>query len=624
MRLNRLFLMATFIICFAGMLMAQTEPVRYAVIVGLADYPGEYSDLTYTYYDAIDIREALLKDPDWKDENITLLLDGAATSDGIKNAIDDMAEKATEQDTCVFFYAGHGNYGTDLEPVDEADGQDEYLCAHDQDICDDDFANWIEAIPSNNIILLIDSCFSGGLYKNQSDDLKIRSRGPRKKKIVKNDSFIDDLFNRKKDLNSPRITALLACDDTEYSYESARIQQSYFTYYLLDTLKYASFDLNQNGMISAEESYQHVYRMMTEVETYIPQTPQIYDGNVDVENDYVVTRNQLRPDLIIDSITGLAGAYHIDDQMDMTVVVRNQGEGPAVKTHLRVTIGTESENNMSYLDFVEVPNLAAGEMITLQLTDTEIWTDIHSGTYQIWGEVNCLHSERFELSEDNNIACSSSFELTSPIVANFSSYPDHGVAPHSIEFYDISTGGPTSFAWDFNMDGLVDSTEERPEYEYTQPGLYSVSLTVSDGVVTDTAVRENFISVSPTDAPEFASEFVSTIMPDTMATGVPVEFIVTMKNTGQRKWYKGGWVKLGAVGDSDPLTDWCRYVTLKDVRYGETYDFTVCVNPQNPGVFLSDWQMLREGYFWFGDVCEKEVTVEQSTNVPALHWGLFQ
>lgn len=623
MRLNRFFLIITFLACFTGMLIAQSEPVQYAVIVGVADYPGDDSDLTYTYHDAMGINDALLKDPAWKAENITLLINDAATSANIQSGIEDMATKATEVDSCLFFFAGHGTPGLDLEPVDEADGQDEYMCAYDQDICDDDFSDWIESISCKQINIFIDCCFSGGQIKNNSDK-KVRSIGKRRTKTVKNDSFIDDLFPRKTDLNSPNVVALTACDDDEVSYESSLIKHGYFTYYLLYTTKYAFFDLNQNGMLSVEESFALVSQNLSVEMSSLGQNPQIYDGNTEVENEYIIVGNQLQSDLIIESVTGVAEAYTAGDIMSYIVTVRNQGAGPAEGTMLAVYAGNETNPHMKYLDYYNVPALDAGESLSIPFTDSKAPDSIHSGTYQVWGKVDVFNSEAIELSEENNINHSSSFELTAPLSAHMNAYFTEGVVPLVSEFKSVVTGGPSSFSWDFNLDGMIDSTEQYPEYEYTQPGLYSVSFTVSDGIVSDTIVCEDLISVSPADAPEYAAEFVSTTMPENMATGEAQECIVTMKNVGQNSWPEYGEVKLGAVDDSDPLTDWCRYVPEKRVRYGESCDFTVYVNPPNPGVFLSDWQMLKEEELWFGDVCETEVTVEQSTNVQSLYWGLFQ
>ena len=62
--------------------------------------------------------------------------------------------------------------------------------------------------------------------------------------------------------------------------------------------------------------------------------------------------------------------------------------------------------------------------------------------------------------------------------AAFSVWPASGSAPLEVEFYDQSTGEIDSWAWDFDNDGVVDSTEQYPSYTYDVPGTYSVALTV--------------------------------------------------------------------------------------------------------------------------------------------------
>ena len=41
-------------------------------------------------------------------------------------------------------------------------------------------------------------------------------------------------------------------------------------------------------------------------------------------------------------------------------------------------------------------------------------------------------------------------------------------------------GGPITYAWDFNGDGNVDSTDPNPSYTYTANGAFTAKLTVKD------------------------------------------------------------------------------------------------------------------------------------------------
>jgi predicted outer membrane repeat protein len=79
--------------------------------------------------------------------------------------------------------------------------------------------------------------------------------------------------------------------------------------------------------------------------------------------------------------------------------------------------------------------------------------------------------------------------------AIFSAQPLSGYSPLIVNFFDESFGNPTSWEWDFNNNGIIDSYNQHPTFTYNQSGIYSVKLTISDGINEDTLIREDFISV---------------------------------------------------------------------------------------------------------------------------------
>lgn len=105
-----------------------------------------------------------------------------------------------------------------------------------------------------------------------------------------------------------------------------------------------------------------------------------------------------------------------------------------------------------------------------------------------------------------------------PLKANFTSNLTIGAVPVTVQFYDTSTGSPSSWSWVFQKDsyyllrdaatkqaipylGNEFSAEKDPVVIYTSPGNYSVSLTVSRTGETDTVTKEGYIQVDP-PAPE--------------------------------------------------------------------------------------------------------------------------
>ncbi len=99
--------------------------------------------------------------------------------------------------------------------------------------------------------------------------------------------------------------------------------------------------------------------------------------------------------------------------------------------------------------------------------------------------------------------------------AAFSANPTIGFADLTVQFTDESEGFVTSWAWDFNDDGITDSEEENPVWVFRQSGFHSVSLTISDGTVSHTVTRTNYIYVYPLQT-DFSANHSSGFLPLTV------------------------------------------------------------------------------------------------------------
>jgi len=89
------------------------------------------------------------------------------------------------------------------------------------------------------------------------------------------------------------------------------------------------------------------------------------------------------------------------------------------------------------------------------------------------------------------------------IEANFTSDVTSGIAPLTVNFTDTSVGPISSWLWEFG-DGDT-STEANPNHQYTVPGVYTVSLTVSGDGGADTMVKTDFITVYDPVAADFSA-----------------------------------------------------------------------------------------------------------------------
>ncbi|MFA5902496.1 MAG: PKD domain-containing protein [Desulfobacula sp.] len=86
-------------------------------------------------------------------------------------------------------------------------------------------------------------------------------------------------------------------------------------------------------------------------------------------------------------------------------------------------------------------------------------------------------------------------ETPVPPVASFTASPVTGYFPLSVNFTDTSTGNITAREWDFNNDGVVDSTEQNPSHIFYNPGTYTVGLKVTGPGGSDTKTQTDYIKV---------------------------------------------------------------------------------------------------------------------------------
>jgi lysyl endopeptidase len=87
-------------------------------------------------------------------------------------------------------------------------------------------------------------------------------------------------------------------------------------------------------------------------------------------------------------------------------------------------------------------------------------------------------------------------ESTSSVTANFETNSTLVCAESSVQFTDLSIGEITSWEWSFVGGSPATSTEANPTVVYNTPGVYDVTLTVSDGVNSSTHTLEGYITVN--------------------------------------------------------------------------------------------------------------------------------
>ncbi len=78
--------------------------------------------------------------------------------------------------------------------------------------------------------------------------------------------------------------------------------------------------------------------------------------------------------------------------------------------------------------------------------------------------------------------------------ANFTATNKSGTAPLNVQFTDTSSNSPTSWLWNFGDGGS--STQQNPDYTYTIPGTYNVTLTAINSAGNNTIIENNLITVN--------------------------------------------------------------------------------------------------------------------------------
>lgn len=245
-----------------------------------------------------------------------------------------------------------------------------------------------------------------------------------------------------------------------------------------------------------------------------------------------------------DLATGLVAAtnvYLFDSDTGATTLLNQRlsptgdaiGDGPARAPHIAddgLAVAFESEaanidvlraddlNRASDVFLVEVPQIEAGVVLPyrVSLTATTGSTGNGASTAPVFGSfadpssfpvgfvAYTTAATNLGNSDSTNVIVSFVSER-SGVFASFSATPPRGAAPLTVTFTDESAGGPTSWQWDFDNDGTVDSTQQNPTFVYTTPGLYTVKLTARNANGEGTAIETDLVLVVGPIVPDFTA-----------------------------------------------------------------------------------------------------------------------
>ncbi len=166
----------------------------------------------------------------------------------------------------VFYFSGHGSQVPDGNG-DEADGWDEVIMFHDVApvaggftgvYTDDDLEDKLSNINATQIVLIIDSCFSGSLASGTTSlqTYGLQSRGVSAPHLLNRPSSITSTDATLAELNGEGRLIITGGTGDQLTYEESNVlKHGVFTYFFLEGLEEALYDANENSRISFEEAY---------------------------------------------------------------------------------------------------------------------------------------------------------------------------------------------------------------------------------------------------------------------------------------------------------------------------------------------------------------------------------
>jgi hypothetical protein len=152
---------------------------RWALLIGIDHYSqlGERWDLSGCVSDVEVMAQLLIDRFAFPAEQVTRLVDGAATQAAILAAMDSLVARVKPGDAVILHYSGHGSQALSSDS-DEVDGLDETIVPSDAvrtgdglnllDIRDKQINAWLERLTAvtHNVTLIFDSCHSGGVTRD--------------------------------------------------------------------------------------------------------------------------------------------------------------------------------------------------------------------------------------------------------------------------------------------------------------------------------------------------------------------------------------------------------------------------------------------------------------------------
>ena len=273
-----------------------TSP-RYALVYGIKNYLAD--PLTYTVADAQSI-ESVLESKGVPSVNMIEREDSAVTKAQIKADILSLSSVSSDS-TVIVYYSGHGSYvdaswgsyyptysGAYIAPYDAVSSSGLTGSTISNLISPSEFESWISQMGTKNVIVIFDSCYSGGFIPSTSSI----DASPSDYSSMQSYSAFSTAMSNFGSLLVANASAsgektpivLSACGSNEESYDgTTAMGHGVFTYYLLKAA--TNGDSNGDGYVTMTEAYAYTAQCiktwgasLTSSDEYVAFLPHLSGG----------------------------------------------------------------------------------------------------------------------------------------------------------------------------------------------------------------------------------------------------------------------------------------------------------------------------------------------------------
>ncbi len=306
--------------CLLFLLLIPTLAVaeKYALLVGINDYPNDISPLRYCVADVVAFRDALVNVAGFEKDNVYLMtdqMDGQMqpTNINIVKRLDILSQRIKADDTLVFYFSGHGivNDGSSFLLAVNSDTSTQNTLEMSA-VPLDRVSKILSSVKAQQLLTVIDACRNNPETGRSGED-----------NILTDDFSKGFKIRRSSSSNGqPSVSATLyACNVGERAYEWSEKGHGVFSYYLLEGLNGKA--ANSQGQVTVTGLAEYTQRKVVDwAETYRnkKQTPWL-DQSGGAKLVLAEGVSQLAEATIPTKVTPT-----IDTEAEMWAMVKDSGE----------------------------------------------------------------------------------------------------------------------------------------------------------------------------------------------------------------------------------------------------------------------------------------------------------